>query len=290
MKLWNEYFFPTTTSEAVSLLSRYGNRARIIAGGTDLILDLTEKRIAPLQALIDITRIPYLGCIDIQDGRVAIGAAVTFSQLLKSIELRRSTPFLLDAVQTIGGRQIRNLGTLVGNIINASPAADGLPPLYALDAELHILAENGLERQVPIANFIQNVRKVDLHPGEMVTAVSFPVPTRDWRMTFRKVGLRRSMAIALTNIAVMVRVKEDTVTDARIALGAIAPTVLRMKEAERSLIDLPVSAALKSEAPRLSRQAARPIDDFRASASYRRKLVENLVRNQLTLLLSAARY
>jgi CO/xanthine dehydrogenase FAD-binding subunit len=287
INLWNEYLSPATITEALRLLSQYGDQARIIAGGTDLMLDLAEKRIAPTRAVIDITRIPELSRIETRDHQVFIGAAVTFSQILKSAELRRITPFLADAVQTIGGRQIRNLGTLVGNVVNASPAADGVPPLYALNTNIHILSENNNQRQVPIADFIQGVRKVSLEDGEMVAAVSFPIPSGPWRMAFRKVGLRRSMAIALTNIAVMILVEADMLKDVRIALGAIAPTVLRMKEAEQSLIGLSVSEGLSNEAPRLSRLAARPIDDFRASAAYRRTLVENLVRGQLNQLLCA---
>ena len=285
MNLWKTYHLPATTDEALFLLSHYGDKGRIIAGGTDLMVDLSENRIAPTQALIDITCIPDLGHIEIRRGRVTIGAAVTFTQILRSVELRRLTPFLLDAARTIGGWQIRNIGTLVGNVVNASPAADGVPPLYALDANIHVLTGNGSRRQIPIADFIQDVRKVALEAGEMVTAVSFPVPSRKWRMSFRKVGIRRSMAISVTNIAVMVMVEADMLKDARIALGAVAPTVLRMKQAEQSIIGSPVSAALISEASQLSRQTTRPIDDFRASASYRRMLVENLVRDQLNQLL-----
>ena len=285
MNLWKTYHLPATTDEALFLLSQYGDQARIIAGGTDLMVDLTENRIAPTQALIDITCIPDLGHIEIRGGRVTIGAAVTFTQILRSDELRRLTPFLLDAARTIGGWQIRNLGTLVGNVVNASPAADGVPPLYTLDANIHILTENGKRRQLPIADFILDVRKVALEAGEMVTEVSFPVPSSNWRTSFRKVGPRRSMAIAITNIAVMVMVEAGMLKDARIALGAVAPTVLRMKQAEQSIIGSPVSAALISEASQLSRKTTRPIDDFRASASYRRMLVENLVRDQLNQLL-----
>ncbi len=283
--MWKTYHMPPTLEQACSLLGEYGEEARIIAGGTDLVLALQDRKV-PLAAVIDITRIPDLRMIEVRGDRIVIGAGVTFSHVLQSELLAHDAPHLLQAARTIAGRQIRNVATVVGNIVNASPAADSAPVLSTLQAMIHISDSAGQARTTPLQAFLQDVRKVDLAPGEMVTAISFRRPGDHWRMAFRKVGLRRSMAIAVVNAAVMLKVEGGQIREARIALGSVAPTVVRAEEAEAELKGLTEAGALASDAPRLARKAATPIDDFRASAAYRLAVVAALVRSQLRTLLN----
>lgn len=283
--MWDAYHFPESVTEALDLLAAYDGGARVIAGGTDLVLEL-ERNPGQVRALVDISRLRRLQQIEYDEKteRITIAAGVSFSQILRSPLLARAAPHLLEAAETIAGWQIRNVATLCGNVVNASPAADAVPPLYTLEAAVHV-ASAEQERIVPIEAFVRGVRCVDLQQGEMVTAISFPRPAADWRNSFRKVGLRRSMAIAVVGVAMMILVREHKIADVRIALGSVAPTVVRASEAEEALCGLSPEDALVSDAARQVQAAVSPIDDFRASAAYRRQVTSRLVAEQLQQLL-----
>ncbi|MGC8879369.1 MAG: FAD binding domain-containing protein [Anaerolineae bacterium] len=274
-----EYHFPQSVDEAIHLLQHYGARARIIAGGTDLLLRMEAEGYRP-QALVDITRIPALKRIEVQDGQVFIGSAVTYSELLDLPSLAERVPFLIRAIRTIGGVQVRNMATLVGNITNASPAGDTLPCLYVLNAEVHINGPRG-ERSLPIEQFILGVRRTALAPAEIVTHVTFPLPTDSWFGVFEKLGLRRAMAISVVSAAVMLGTKGGQVAEARCALGAVAPTVIRVPTVERYLEGRALDDEIIEQAGRYVVQAARPIDDIRGSARYRAEAAAALVRRAL---------
>lgn len=279
-----EYFYPSDVPACIELLQRYGDRARLIAGGTDLLLLMERQSFHPA-ALIDITRILYLQRLEVDAERAVIGSAVTFRHLLECRALCDGAPFLADAIRQIGGAQIRNVATLVGNITNASPAGDTLPPLYVLDAQVHTQGPNGT-RKIPIDKFVRGVRQVDLQPGELVTHVTFNLPGADERGVFQKLGFRRAMAIAVVSVAALLRFQGERVVKARLALGAVAPTVLRVPEAEKSLTGSRLEAQAIEEAAAAASAAARPIDDVRASAHYRRHAVRGLTRRALTQLAS----
>ncbi len=284
MKAPVEYHFPQSVEEAVRLLQQYGGQARIIAGGTDLLLRMEAEGYRP-QALVDITRIPTLKRLDVQDGQVIIGSAVTYSELLNFSPFTEGVPFFARAIRTIGGVQVRNVATLVGNITNASPAGDTLPCLYVLNAVVHIWGVQGV-RSLPIEQFILGVRRTALAPAEIVTHVTFPLPEVGWRGTFEKLGLRRAMAIAVASAALMLKTAGDRVTEVRCALGAVAPTVIRVSGLEAYLVGKVLDDEVIKQAGQYAAHAARPIDDVRGSARYRTEAVAALVRRALRSLRS----
>jgi CO/xanthine dehydrogenase FAD-binding subunit len=275
-----EYEFPERVEEAIKLKQEFGNRARFIAGGTDLLLLLEQQKYRP-DLLIDVSRIPSLRKIETSDGQVLIGSGVTYSQLLTSPTFTHAVPFLADAIRTIGGTQIRNVATLVGNITNASPAGDTLAPLYVLNSRVHLLGPQG-SHTVPIEDFILGVRQTALNDEELVTHVSFDIPNQDWRGVFEKLGIRRAMAIAVVSVSALLRIEQSHVVEARIALGAVGPTIIRAFEVEAFLEGLSLNSnTIIEEASSLAGKSAKPIDDIRASAQYRRLAVQGLIRRAL---------
>jgi CO/xanthine dehydrogenase FAD-binding subunit len=281
--LWDQYVVARSVQEALQALRFYGERAALIAGGTDLIL-LLEQTHQVLPAVIDISAIPELGEMYSDGNEIVIGAGVTFGDLLSSPLIATHAPSLQQAAVTVGSMQIRQVATLVGNIVNASPAADSVPPLVTLDARVVVVGTDGTERQVALEQFVLGPRRVNLAFGEMVTHVRFPVPGPACRMVFLKVGLRRAMAIATVNVALNLETVDQGVTAARIALGAVAPTVVRAREAAQFLVGTTLSEAAIRQAGRAAQCSAQPIDDFRASAAYRLQIADNLVQEGLRLL------
>ncbi len=282
MSIWQTYFTPTSTEEALRLLAEHGSRARVIAGGTDLLLEL-ERGVRQADVLIDISRTPGLDGIVLEGETLRLGPMVTHNRLVASpAVVERAFP-LAQAAWSVGAPAIRNRGTLGGNLITASPANDTIPPLMALGATLVLRSARG-ERRVPIQDFYRGVRRVDLAPDEMVVEIQVPVLGPSDRGVFLKLGLRRAMAISVVNTAVVVRLEDGIVIRARIALGSVAPTVIRACEAEGVLVGSPLSPEQVQEAADLAARAAVPIDDIRAGAEYRREMVRTLVRRALTLL------
>jgi carbon-monoxide dehydrogenase medium subunit len=282
-RLWDEYIIASSVRGAVQALQYYGDQARLIAGGTDLIL-LLEQAHQTLPAVIDLSQIPELREVYADADEIVIGAGVTFGELQASPLIAAHAPSLQQAAVTVGSIQIRAVATLVGNIVNASPAADGVPPLLTLDARVVIAGPGGTERQTALEHFARGPRQVDLAFGEMVTQVRFPKYGQASRGVFLKVGLRRAMAIATVNAAVRLEMADHRVTAARIVLGSVAPTVVRAGEAEQFLMGESLSEAVIAQAGQAARRAARPINDFRASAAYRLQMVDNLVQQGLRLL------
>jgi CO/xanthine dehydrogenase FAD-binding subunit len=279
-----QYCFPTTVEEAYSLKEQYGEKAHYIAGGTDLLLLLEREKDQP-QALIDLTRIPALQRLEVSNDQILIGSGVTYSRLLDYDPIRTRTPFLASAIHTIGGVQIRNIATLTGNLVNASPAGDALPPLYCLETKVLIEGPQG-RRSLPVSEFIIGVRRTALLPGELVTAVVFGIPETGWVSRFDKLGLRGAMAISVANLAMLLKVEHEIVVQARIALGAVAPTVIRAVEAEACLQNAMLNGKSIEAAANLASAACSPIDDVRASARYRREAVRGLVRRGLSALMN----
>ena len=271
--MWQKYINATEIGEVLELLSTYGQRARIVAGATDLILEIERGIRTGIEVLIDITRIPELDRIVLdEDDRIHLGPMVTHNHCVASKLIRERAYPLARAAWEVGAPQIRNRGTVAGNLITASPANDTITPLMALGASVTLRAKNG-ERIVPLAEFYLGVRKIVMQPDEMMVDIAFPAMTQNQKGAFMKLGLRRSQAISVVDVAMVLTLEDDSVTDAAITLGAVAPTIIHAPKAEAYLGGRQLDDETIAEAARLTMQASRPIDDIRGSASYRREMV-----------------
>src|ERR1700722_18667638 len=258
------YARPSNLDDALGLLAESG--ARVIAGGTDVYPGAGER---PLQAdYIDVSNISALRGVHVDGACVRIGAATTWSDIARA-DLPPAFDALKVAARDVGAVQIQNRGTIAGNLCNASPAADGAPPLLILDAEVELASRRGT-RRLPLDVFINGARSTQLAPDEGVTAIVMPLPASTMRSAFFKLGARRYLVISIVMVAVALDVGGGIVRDARIAVGACSVVAQRLWEAERRLIGASgVPGFGRSiEAKDLARLS--PIDDARATADYRR--------------------
>jgi xanthine dehydrogenase iron-sulfur cluster and FAD-binding subunit A len=282
MALWQTYYTPTSVEGALCLLAEHGSEARVVAGGTDLLIEL-ERGLRAASVLIDVTRVPGLDGISLDEGVLHLGPLVTHNRLVASRTVVEGIFPLAQAAWTVGGPAIRNRGTLGGNLITASPANDTIPALRALGATVTLRSVRG-ERVLPLRDFYQGVRRVDMAPEEMLVDVQVPVMAAGERGVFVKLGLRQALAISVINAAVVLRLENGTVTRARITLGSVAPTIIRAPEAEGILVGGPLSDEQIERAANLAAEAAAPIDDIRSGADYRRRMVRVLVGRALSAL------
>jgi carbon-monoxide dehydrogenase medium subunit len=279
--MWQEYISAHTTNEAVEALAERGPKARIVAGGTDLILELERKARPTLTTIIDISRIPGLDEIILdEDGILHLGAMVTHNQVVGSKLLRERAFPLVRAAWEVGSPQIRNRGTVAGNLITASPANDTITPLMALEAWVVLKSIRG-ERRVALREFYSGVRKTVMQPDEMLVEIAFEALKNNQSGTFIKLALRRAQAISVVNIAIILTIEEATVTQAAITLGAVAPTIIHASQAETYLIGNSLNETVIAQAAELTKQAARPIDDIRATAAYRREMARVIAKRGL---------
>ena len=279
----------TDSTHAIALLAEHGPSAKILAGGTDLLVDLKFASSVPA-VIVDISRAVDLKGIAITEQGLSIGALVTHTDVMRSPVIREHCPVLVDAAHTIGAVQTRNLGTLGGNLVSAVPAMDSGPALFALEA-LVTLAGPGGRRQMPLAGFFAGPRKTVLEPNELLVEVLIPKKSLGKPSAFLKFGLRKGQALALVNVAASLRVDRDRTVFAepRIALGAVAPTVIRAQRAEAYLEGRTVTPEAMAEAGQIAAGEAKPISDFRASADYRRDLIAVLTRRALDQSCARAR-
>lgn len=265
------------TIEELFAVQEQQPEARIMAGGTDLLVALRHGP-QDTRPIIGLERIEELRRIEeLPDNNVSIGAAVTFGSIVRNTLLKARYPLLTQAASTVGGPAIRNMASIGGNIVTASPAADSLPALYLLDARLELRSVAG-SRIIPVAEFILGPRRNLLQPGEIISRIILP-PSIDWTIQlFEKVGRRKSLAIAVASLAAALRLADDgTVLEARFVWGSVGPTVVRCPEAEAVLIGKPLSDESLACAANHVRQTVCPIDDIRASADYRRSVAGNLL-------------
>jgi CO/xanthine dehydrogenase FAD-binding subunit len=264
---------------AVALLVAHAPSAKVLAGGTDLLVDLKAPS-ASVDVLVDISRAGELKTIAMTEDGLAIGALVTHSEIMRSPLIRRLAPALAEAAHAIGAVQTRNLGTLGGNLVSAVPSMDSGPVLLALDAAVEIAGPGGT-RVLPLAALFVGPRRTCLAPAELLTRIIVPSRNLGKPAAFLKFGLRKGQALALVNVAVALWCDDGICRAPAIALGAVAPTVMRATAAEARLDGRPLSDAAIAEAARIAAGEARPISDFRASAGYRRELVAVLTRRAL---------
>ena len=278
-----EFFAAKDSNHAVTLLTQHaGNgKVKIVAGGTDLLADLKFTAHGP-DVVVDISRAEDLKNITMTEQGLSIGALVTHTQIMRSPLIRQLFPALVDAAHTIGAVQTRNLGTLGGNLVTAVPSMDSGPTLMALEA-IASVAGNGGRRQVPLSEFFVGPRKTILKPDELLAEIIIPKQNLGKPTHFLKFGLRKGQALALVNVGASFWVdwKKNAFLAPRIALGAVAPKVIRAPQAEAYLDGRTITAEAMAEAGRLAVSDAKPISDFRASAEYRRHLVAVLTKRAL---------
>lgn len=269
------------SAHAVALLIEHGASARVLAGGTDLLVELKSAHRAP-RVIIDLSRAQDLRHIALADDGLRLGALATHADIIRSPLVRKCCPVLAEAALTIGAVQTRNLGTLGGNLMTCVPSLDSGPGLVALDARV-ILAGSSGRRELPLQKFFVGPRKTALAADELLVEVLIPRASLGKPAAFFKFGLRKGQALALVNVAAALHADRHTgvCREPRIALGAVAPTVVRAVEAERHLAGRPLDARTIAEAAALAVDAAKPIGDFRASAEYRRALIQALTRRAL---------
>jgi CO/xanthine dehydrogenase FAD-binding subunit len=269
--------------EALELKAKHPESVPI-AGGTDLMVELNFDRARP-QAILDLTRIPELTEWGPDNGRLRIGAGVTYARLIE--ELGDRLPGLAIASRTVGSPQIRNRGTVGGNLGTASPAGDALPPLFASDAEIELASSAGT-RRIPIGEFITGPKRNCLADDELIAA--FHIAPADGPQQFSKIGTRNAMVIAVCSLALSIHSERQTITA---CIGSAGPTPIRATEAEGFIAGVlgehdlwsqrgPIPEAALAEFGRLVEQAARPIDDVRGTAGYRHHAVGVLGRRTLT--------
>lgn len=269
-----EYFEPTTLGEAAALLLRYGGRAQPLAGGTDLLVELKEQ-LRRAECVVNIKRIPGMDGLsfDAREG-LRIGALVTAREVELSEFVLKHYVSLAQAVRELGSIQVRNRATIVGNICRASPSADTLPPLIADDAAVRIVGGKG-ERTVRLEDFFSGPGKTVLGVDELVTELVLPPPPPSTRKVYIKHGRRKAMELATVGVAVTLN------ADVKIVLGAVAPAPIRARRAEDVLRGKAITPELIAQAAKAAADESRPISNVRASAAYRREMVEVLTRRAL---------
>jgi len=274
------YRVPRALDEAISMYMAHGERAKYIAGGTDVLIKIKEKKVFP-DYLISLKHIlsPDRPLFNAETGELYIGAFVTHRRIETSRRVQVRYPILHDAVKNIGSVQIRNVATIGGNLVNAVPSADGAVPLIALDARVHIHGPKG-ERSVDLQRFFLGPGQCDLEAGEILTEILVPPLLPRTGGAYVKFGRREAMELPLLGVGVVIALEEDLVTcaRARIALGVAAPTPMRAIEAEKFLQSKPANSETLEEAGKIAARESRVRDSIRGVAWYRREMVGVLVK------------
>ena len=275
------YLRPTTLDQAVDALEHH--RAQVLAGGTDFYPALGER--LPSTPVVDITAVAELKGISVHETFFRIGGLTTWSELLAA-QLPPCFDALKSAAREIGGVQIQNRGTVAGNLCNASPAADSVPPLLALDAEVELVSSGGT-RRVSLADFIVGNRKTLRRADELLTAVIVPRAVEDARSVFLKLGARRYLVISIAMVAIVLAIDEQRrIRNIRIAVGSCSARAQRLRELEQVLTGRPAQARLDALVMPEHVKSLSPIDDVRATAAYRSDAALTLVRRALQMCVS----
>jgi carbon-monoxide dehydrogenase medium subunit len=285
-----DYAAPHSVAEAARLLIEKGARARVLAGGTDLIVQVREHR-RDLDLLVDVKNIPEFNDLTFDPTKgLRFGAAVPCYRLCEHAGIARTYPGLIDAVSLVGGVQIQSRATVGGNLCNASPAADTIPALIAYEAVCTLAGPQGI-RKVAVEKFCMAPGRTILSEGEMLLALTLPLPKRPSGGSYLRFIPRNEMDIAVVGAGTSVTLdaEKNHCVAARVALAAVAPTPLWVPEAATALVDGPLTDALIDKAAAVAQAAARPISDMRGDADYRRHLVGVLTRRALRAAIARAK-
>ena len=283
------YFVPRKIEEALEILSGYGKEIKIIAGGTDLLIQYYD-RLYEVNGWLDLKNIKELKEIKIHKNQMEIGAMVTHAQLEKSEDIKKYFPILSKAAADIGSPQIRNRGTIGGNIVNASPAGDLLAPLMAYDAQFMLLSIQG-EKIVSAEDFFLGPKKTILEPAQLLTRIILPLPSERTYGCWIKIGKRKALIIATITLALVVEMDEDnkTVKDVRTCLGSVAPTPIEIKEIRKKMIGKKFNQLDFNQLGQIVEDKISPIDDIRGTREYRKDVAKNIMINALEEIDSAGR-
>ena len=273
-------FRPATLAEAFELLAQHGSGIKPLAGGTNIVVELRNRHV-PAATLMDLHALHGLRGVAIGEGQVVVGAGTTISYLLADPTIARHGVPLHQAAGRFANPLVRNRATIGGNIVDASPAADTLPPLLALGAEVELGSRNG-SRRLPLDEFLIGVNQTLRRDDELLLSVRWPIPAARSGGSFSKIGLRRGASCSVISAAVQLAFDPaGRVSLCRIALGAVAARAIRCRQAETMLIGTTMTHELVAKAGAMAAAAARPIDDIRGSAAYRQRMAEVLVCRQL---------
>ncbi|MBN2148033.1 MAG: FAD binding domain-containing protein [Anaerolineales bacterium] len=286
--MWQEYYTVRSLEDALAILSEKKEKARIVAGATDLILEIERGVRKGIEVLVDLRKISGLNEITLdEDEIIHLGPLVTHSQCVASKLIVEQAYLLARACMEVGAPQIRNRGTVAGNLITASPANDTIAPLMAMGASVVLASARG-ERKVPLEGFYKGVRQTVMQADEVLVDIQIPALQANQRGTFYKLGLRRAQAISVVNAAVLLTIEDGRVKAAAITLGAVTPTIARATQAEEFLVGRDLNTESIEQTAELAMQAARPIDDVRSSKDYRLEMVRVCVLRALRSLVPDA--
>lgn len=253
--------------------------AVILCGGTDLVVKM-RKGLLSTKTLLDISDLDQLREIRQERGCIEIGAAVSFSQIIEEAIIREQIPILAMGLRKLGSTQIRNRGTIGGNLVNASPAADSAIPLLLLDAEV-VIADSTGERRVQLEDFLCGPGKTVLKQGEFLSGIRVPIPDPEFSSFFHKVGRRKALTIAIASLGALLRMKDDAIDEIRLAAGSVAPAPIRLHPVETLLAGRRVTPQSVEQARNIIRQCISPITDLRATADYRYQVIADLLARLL---------
>jgi len=284
-----ELLQPRSLQEALEMKKNYRERAKLLAGGTDLLVLLKDGKLKA-ETVMSLGGVSELKVIRRQDGGVMLGALASHRDVASSPLVQQQYPDLAEACSQVGAIQIQNLGTVGGNICNASPAADAAPPLLLTDALLTLASTRG-ERRIPINEFFLGPRQTVLEPDEILKDIFLPPPAGRRGATYLKLGRREAMEIAIVGIGVAVHLNgsDQVASECRIAMGSVAPTPIRARPAEALVNNKEITKELVDEIAAVAAEAARPISDVRATAEYRLDMIRVLCRRAIQAALERAR-
>lgn len=274
-----KYYKPENLEDALELVNKLKNH-KILAGGTDLIVDLKTGRIKNVENLVDISSINEINFIKVENDKIRIGAATTLQEICENENLKKEILVLTEAIEQMGSWHIRNIATIGGNLCNASPAADTAPPLLVLDAKVKLESIDG-KRIIPISKFFHGPRKTELKNNEILTEIIIPKPPSNAGMSFLKLGRRNSFTLSIVGVATLVTIKSEVFNEVRIALNAIAPTPIRAYKTEIALKGQKINRKMIRDKSKLVAKEIRPISDVRASAEYRREMAIILTQDSI---------
>ncbi|CAG0937350.1 xanthine dehydrogenase FAD-binding subunit [Thermoflexales bacterium] len=282
MPLWNDYHLPLSVDEAVGLLARYDGKARVVAGGTDLILDLRQGHAPPVEALIDVTRIIGLNEIREAADFIVIGAGVTHSQIVESQLLQQKATALVEASYVVGGPQVRNVATLGGNVAHALPAADGTTALNALDAEVEVASFSG-RRWIPFTSLFLGPGKSAIDSTrEILTALRFKATGENEASAFSRIMRPQGVALPIMNFAAKVRVLDQQIEKVALAVAPVAPTPFRCQQTEAFFMGKPATSESIEAAVEVLLSECKPrTSPHRATGAYRQEVLPVLLRRTL---------